>query len=126
MAVPPQCSALNDEVDRLIAVTSDWPIEKLYRLPGAIKRENGRLKNDWALLPLRVRRIERVALRADLTILARLATALARAERCYWPLAPVPHLPAPNQAVRSVARGRQRLVLRGLGRIGPTGPAGSG
>ncbi len=126
MAVPPQCSALNDEVDRLIAVTSDWPIEKLYRLPGAIERENGRLKNDWALLPLRVRRIERVALRANLTSSLGSPRHPPGAERCYWPLAPVPHLPAPNQAVRSVARGRQRLVLRGLGRIGPTGPAGSG
>jgi hypothetical protein len=27
MAVPPDCSALNEEVDRLAAVTSDWPIE---------------------------------------------------------------------------------------------------
>jgi hypothetical protein len=27
MVVPPECSALNDEVDRLTAVTSDWPIE---------------------------------------------------------------------------------------------------
>jgi hypothetical protein len=32
----------------------------------------------WALLPLRVRGIERVRLHADLTILAKLATALAR------------------------------------------------
>jgi hypothetical protein len=53
--------------------------KKLYRLRGAVERENGRLKNEWALLPLRVRRIERVALHADLTILARLATALAKA-----------------------------------------------
>jgi hypothetical protein len=53
--------------------------KKLYRLRGAVERENGRLKNEWALSPLRVRRIERVALHADLTILARLATALAKA-----------------------------------------------
>jgi hypothetical protein len=45
---------------------------------GAVERENGRLNNEWALLPLRVRRIERVRLHADLTILARLATALAQ------------------------------------------------
>ena len=57
--------------------TARW--QKLYRLRGAVERENGRLKNEWALLPLRVRRIERVALHADLTILARLATALAKA-----------------------------------------------
>jgi hypothetical protein len=57
--------------------TDRW--KKLYRLRGAVERENGRLKNDWALLPLRVRRIERVRLHTDLTILARLATALAKA-----------------------------------------------
>ena len=49
------------------------------RQRGAVERENGRLKNDWALSPLRVRRIERVRLHAVLTILARLATALAKA-----------------------------------------------
>jgi hypothetical protein len=43
------------------------------------ERENGRLKNQWALLPLRVRRLERVQLHADLTILAPLAVALDRA-----------------------------------------------
>jgi hypothetical protein len=57
--------------------TARW--KKLYRQRGAVERENGRLKNEWALLPLRVRRIERVRLHADLTILARLATALAKA-----------------------------------------------
>jgi hypothetical protein len=41
-----------------------------------VERENGRLKNEWALLPLRVRRLERVQLHADLTILARLACSL--------------------------------------------------
>ena len=44
-----------------------------------MERENGRLKNEWALLPLRVRRLERVQLHADLTILAPLAVALDRA-----------------------------------------------
>jgi transposase, IS5 family len=57
--------------------TARW--KKLYRQRGAVEREFGRLKNEWALLPLRVRRIERVRLHADLTILARLATALAKA-----------------------------------------------
>jgi hypothetical protein len=56
--------------------TARW--KKLYRQRGSVEREFGRLKNEWALLPLRVRRIERVALHADLTILARLA-ALAKA-----------------------------------------------
>jgi hypothetical protein len=44
---------------------------------GAVERENGRLKNEWALLPLRVRRLERMRLHAELTMLARLASALA-------------------------------------------------
>jgi hypothetical protein len=52
---------------------------KLYRSCGAVEREFGRLKHEWALLPLRVRGIERVRLHADLTILAKLACALSRA-----------------------------------------------
>src|SRR5437016_5478977 len=52
---------------------------KLYRGRGAIEREFGRLKNEWALLPLRVRGLERVQLHADLTIFAKLSCALARA-----------------------------------------------
>jgi hypothetical protein len=38
-----------------------------HRRRGSVERENGRLKNEWGLLPLRVRRIERVRLHADLT-----------------------------------------------------------
>ncbi len=52
---------------------------KLYHCRGAVEREFGRLKHEWALLPLRVRGIERVRLHADLTILAKLSCALARA-----------------------------------------------
>ena len=52
---------------------------KLYSSRGAIEREFGRLKHEWSLLPLRVRGIERVKLHTDLTILAKLASALARA-----------------------------------------------
>ncbi len=52
---------------------------KLYAQRSAVEREFGRLKNEWALLPLRVRGIERVRLHADLTILAQLARALSRA-----------------------------------------------
>lgn len=52
---------------------------KLYKGRAAVEREFGRLKNEWALLPLRVRGLDRVALHADLTILAKLACALARA-----------------------------------------------
>jgi len=51
---------------------------KLYSSRGAIEREFGRLKHEWALLPLRVRGIERVRLHADLTILAKLGCTLAK------------------------------------------------
>lgn len=51
----------------------------LYRKRGAVEREFGRLKHEWAMLPLRVRRIERVRLHVDLTVLTRLAVALDRA-----------------------------------------------
>jgi len=51
----------------------------LYSSRGAVEREFGRLKHEWALLPLRVRGLERVRLHADLSILAKLACALARA-----------------------------------------------
>jgi hypothetical protein len=51
----------------------------LYRRRAAVEREFGRLKHDWALLPLRVRGLERVQLHADLTILAKLGCTLARA-----------------------------------------------
>jgi hypothetical protein len=51
----------------------------LYRSRAAVLREFGRLKHEWALLPLRVRGLDRVRLHADLTILAKLATALSRA-----------------------------------------------
>jgi len=51
----------------------------LYSSRGAVEREFGRLKHEWALLPLRVRGIERVRLHADLTILAKLGCALATA-----------------------------------------------
>jgi hypothetical protein len=52
---------------------------KLYAQRGAVEREFGRLKHEWALLPLRVRGIGRVRLHADLTILGQLACALSRA-----------------------------------------------
>jgi hypothetical protein len=58
---------------------------KLYRSRGAVEREFGRLKHEWALLPLRVRGLERVRLHADLTILAKLATALARTRAVPFP-----------------------------------------
>ena len=48
----------------------------LYRQRTAVEREFGRLKHEWAMLPLRVRRIERVRLHVDLIMLAALASAL--------------------------------------------------
>ena len=56
--------------------TPRW--RKLYSRRAAVERQFGRLKNEWALLPLRVRGLDRVALHADLTILAKLSCALAR------------------------------------------------
>jgi hypothetical protein len=51
----------------------------LYQGRAAVEREFGRLKHEWALSPLRVRGRERVTLHADLTILAKLSCALAKA-----------------------------------------------
>ena len=47
-----------------------------YRQRTAVERGFGRLKTDYGLLPLRVRRLPRVTLHASLTILAQLASAL--------------------------------------------------
>jgi transposase, IS5 family len=69
------------KADRLFPLipryTKRW--KSLYCGRGAVEREFGRLKNEWSLTPLRVRRIERVRLHADLTILAKLAFELAKA-----------------------------------------------
>jgi hypothetical protein len=51
----------------------------LYRRRASVEGAFGRLKNEWALAPLRVRRIERVRLHTDLTVLAQLTTALDQA-----------------------------------------------
>jgi IS5 family transposase len=51
----------------------------LYRGRAAVERAFGDLKHSYGLAPLRVRGLERVALHADLTILARLGQALSRA-----------------------------------------------
>ena len=61
--------------------TKRW--KSLYRGRASVEREFGRLKNEWALLPLRVWGIERVRLHADLTILAKLACALSRAQAAH-------------------------------------------
>jgi hypothetical protein len=48
----------------------------LYRGRASVERAFGRLKNEWSLAPLRVRKIERVRLHTDLTILSQLTVAL--------------------------------------------------
>ena len=45
----------------------------------SVEREFGRLKNEYGLKPLRIRGLAKVALHTDLTMLARLSQALARA-----------------------------------------------
>jgi IS5 family transposase len=71
------------KADRLFPLvpryTRRW--KELYCGRASVEREFGRLKNEWGLTPLRVRRIERVKCHADLTILAKLAYELAKA-RC--------------------------------------------
>jgi hypothetical protein len=51
----------------------------LYFGRAAVEREFGRLKNEYGLNPLRVRGLAKVALHADLVMLARLSLALASA-----------------------------------------------
>ncbi|MBA2295657.1 MAG: transposase, partial [Actinobacteria bacterium] len=51
----------------------------LKRGRSAVEREFGRLKHQYGLAPLRVRGRERVQLHTDITMLARLSQALARA-----------------------------------------------
>jgi Transposase DDE domain len=55
--------------------TKRW--SNTYRGRAAVEREFGRLKNEYGLAPLRVRGLERVALHADLVMLARLSQALS-------------------------------------------------
>jgi hypothetical protein len=51
-----------------------------YHSRGAVERKFGYLKHEWGMLPLRVRRLARVRLHVDLTILAQLADAAVRAD----------------------------------------------
>ncbi|HEX5309029.1 MAG TPA: transposase [Solirubrobacteraceae bacterium] len=55
--------------------TKRW--KALYRGRASVERGFARLKTTWGLSPLRVRRIERVRLHANLTILTQLASALS-------------------------------------------------
>jgi hypothetical protein len=57
--------------------TDRW--KGLYHQRGAVEREFGRLKHEWAMLPLRVRKLAKVRLHVDLTILTQLASALLTA-----------------------------------------------
>jgi hypothetical protein len=67
-----------DRLHTLIPRTTPrW--KSLYHQRGAVEREFGRLKHEWGMLPLRVRRLARVRLHVDLTILAKLASALLTA-----------------------------------------------
>jgi len=64
-----------DRLHTLVPRSTDrW--KALYRQRGCVERGFGRLKHEWGMLPLRVRRIERVRLHVDLVILGQLATAL--------------------------------------------------
>jgi Transposase DDE domain len=57
--------------------TKRW--RSLYCGRSAVERELARLKHEYGLSPLRVRGLARVQLHSDLTMLARLSQALARA-----------------------------------------------
>lgn len=61
----------------LIRRDTEW-WRALYKRRGAIEREFGRLKHEWAMLPLRVRGLARVQLHVDLTILTKLTASFAR------------------------------------------------
>jgi hypothetical protein len=58
--------------------TDRW--KGLYQRRGSVERAFGRLKHEWGLAPLRVRRVERVRLHTNLTILTQLACALSYKE----------------------------------------------
>jgi hypothetical protein len=78
-----ECSPASrwEKADRLhpLVPRSTERFGALYHQRGAVEREFGYLKHEWVMLPLRVRRLERVRLHVDLTVLTRLAVALAKA-----------------------------------------------
>jgi hypothetical protein len=92
--------------------TKRW--KALYRKRASVEREFGRCKNEWGLLPLRVRGIERVRLHADLTILARLACTLSRARALSNSTRTGRGSPPPasNRSRREVRRDRHPAPLR--------------
>lgn len=78
----------------LIPRTTDrW--KAIYRAQGTVEREFGRLKHEWGLCPLRVRRLPRVRLHADLAILVRPASALTQARAVDHPRPGEPGLTQP-------------------------------
>lgn len=76
-AIIPLRKGQAERVLRIERSTDRW--RALYRRRSAVEREFGRLKHQYGLAFLRVRRIERVRLHADLVMLARLSLALSRA-----------------------------------------------
>lgn len=56
--------------------SDEW--KRLYHGRAAVEREFGRLKNEYALTPLRTRGLVRVRLHADLVMIAPLGQALVR------------------------------------------------
>jgi transposase, IS5 family len=56
--------------------TPRW--KDLYRSRGSVERAFGRLKHEWAMLPLRIRGLKKVKLHVDLTILTKLSCALLK------------------------------------------------
>ena len=69
-----------DRLHTMIPRSTDrW--KSIYKQRGCVERGFGRLKHEWGMLPLRVRRIERVRLHVDLSILAELASALDAARQ---------------------------------------------
>jgi len=67
------------EASRLHPLIPRETERNLYHQRGAVERGFGTLKHEWGMHPLRVRRLARVRLHVDLTILGRLAPALAAA-----------------------------------------------
>jgi len=67
-----------DRLHPLIPRTTER-FRDLYRQRVAVERSFGYLKNEYGMCPLRIRRLERVRLHVDLTVLTRLAVALAQA-----------------------------------------------
>lgn len=63
----------------LLVPRSTNGFREFYRQRGAAEREFGVLKHQWGLLPLRVRRLARVRVHVDLTVLGHLAAALSSA-----------------------------------------------